>query len=133
MKLPNIYKILMEDIKDPPPWIGSLIDPINSFMEAVYQSLNSNITFTENIASNVKELTLRTSSAYPVMENIEFMTGLKTRAIGCLVLQAYEKGTYAPAPGPYGVAWVENNGNIVISKVTGLEASKVYILRFLVI
>lgn len=133
MKLPSIKKILREDLgADAPSWTSQIIDPVNSFMEAVYQSLNRNITNGENIASTIKELTVRTSSAYPVMDEIKFDSGLKLRAMGVSVMQCYEKGTYVPATGPVYAAWVEINGQIIISSITGLVASKVYIIRFLV-
>lgn len=132
MKLPSIKKILREDLKGAEDWVNGLIDPLNNFMETVYQALNKNITFTENISSNVKELVVRTSSAYPTMERIEFLSNLRTRAIGLQVIQAYEKGTYTPAEGPVYAAWVEENGTIIIHNITGLEASKVYNIRLLV-
>lgn len=133
MKLPSIKKILREDVKDAPPWISAIIDPINTFMEAVYQSLNKNITFTENIASNVKELVVRTSSSYPTMDQIEFESGLRTRATGIMVMQAYEKSTYIPAVGPVYASWIESNGTIIVYGIRGLDVSKVYIVRLLVI
>ncbi len=74
-----------------------------------------------------------TSSAYPTMDQIKFAVPLKTRVSGVTVQQAYERGSYAPAVGPVYVSWVEINGEIVISGITGLVASKVYILRMLVI
>lgn len=134
MRLPSIKKILREDLgSDAPKWAGAIIDPVNSFMESIYNMVNKNITYTENIASNVRELTVRTSSVYPVMDPLEFTSGLRTKAIGVTILQVYEKLVYVPPPGPVWAGWVENNGTISISKITGLEASKVYIIRFLIV
>lgn len=134
MRLPSIKKILQEDLgSDAPKWTSAIVGPVNSFMEAIYNMVNKNVTFTENIASNIKEVTFRTSSAYPVMDPIEFDSGLRVKAIGVTVQQVYEKLVYAPPPGPVWAGWVENNGTISISKITGLEASKVYIIRFLVV
>lgn len=134
MRLPSIKKILREDLgSDAPKWVDAIIAPVNSFMEAIYNMVNKNITYTENIASNVRELTVRTSSVYPVMDKIEFTSDLRTKSIGVTILQAYEKLTYIAAAGPVYAAWVENNGTISISGITGLEASKVYIIRFLIV
>jgi len=133
MKLPTSKKILREDIKDAPSWIGSLIDPINSFMETVYQALNRNITFTENISSFIKEITYTTMSTYPTgQSDLVFKNELKSRAIGVSVLQAYEKLTYEPAAGAVYAPWVEGNNGIIISTLTGLEASKTYIIRLVI-
>ena len=132
MKLPSTRRILREDLKGAEDWVNGLIDPINSFMESVYLALNKNITFQENILSNIKEVTFRTTSAYPTMETLSFQSNLKSKAIGVIVISAYEKETYTPADGPVYPAWVEQNGSIVISKISGLLASKVYEIRFLV-
>lgn len=132
MKLPVVKKILREDLKDAPPWISAIIEPINSFMESVYQTLNHNITYSENFAGFIKEITYTTTSAYPMMDNIEFTNELKTKATGLQLLQAYERTNYLPAPGPVYVPWVESNGKIVLSYITGLEASKTYVIRLLV-
>ncbi len=131
-KLPTIKKILREDVKAAPAWISAVIEPFNSLAEFVYQSLNKSLTFQDNIACFYKELTYKTSSAYPTMDDIQFINELKVKATGVEVLQAVEKSTYVPAPGPVYAPWVENNGAIVISSITGLEASKTYSIRLLI-
>jgi len=128
MKLPSQKRILREDLKDAPSWVDGLIDPINSFMETTYQALNKNIS-SENLAEQIKELTVITPSTYPVMDNITFQSSLKTKAIGCVVIQAFIKSTYVPAAGPVYIPWIEENGVIVIYPIKGLEASKTYIIR----
>jgi hypothetical protein len=133
MRLPTQKKVLREDVKGAPGWINPLLDTLNSFMETVYQALNKNITFTENVACVLKEVSYTTVSTYPSGQPVtEFMTGLKTKASGLWVIQAYDKATYVAAPGPVYAPWIENNGNIELSTVTGLEANKTYLLRFLV-
>lgn len=130
-KLPSQKKILREDVKGAPDWIDGIIDPVNSFMETVYQTFNRNVTFNDNIASQVKELNVNTTSVYPAMEPIEFQSTLRTKAFGLLMLQAVERLTYTPAVNAVTVNWVENNGTIHISNITGLAASKSYTVRLL--
>lgn len=133
MKLPTQKKILREDLKDAPPWVNGIIEPVNTFMESVYQSLNKNITFKDNIGSFLKELIYTTPSTYPSgVENVAFMNELRTRPIGCQVIQAYERTTYVAAPGPVYAPWIEDDGSIIISAITGLVASKTYLIRLLV-
>lgn len=132
MKLPQVKKILREDLKDAPKWISGLIDPLNSFMENVYQALNRNITFRENVGCFIKEITYKTTSLYPVAEDINFVNELKVKATGIFLMQAVDKADYRPAAGPVYVPWVENNGKIIIGAITGLEASKTYIIRLLI-
>lgn len=133
MRLPTQKKILREDLKGAPDWVRPMIDVLNSFMEAVYQALNKNITFSENIASFERELIYTTPSTYPTgVENVEFMTQLKTKARGLCVQQAYDRSTYVPAPGPVYAPWVDDNGTLIVYPITGLEASKTYVIRLLI-
>lgn len=132
MRLPTQKKILREDLKQAPGWIDSLIDPLNSFMESVYQALNKNITFSENIACFIKEITYTTPSTYPTMDDFEFTSTLKTKAIGVQLLQIVEKTAYLPPANPLYVPWTENNGKIVIRSIPGLSANKTYLIRLLV-
>ncbi len=131
-KLPTIKKILREDVKDAPEWISAVIEPFNSLAEFVYQSLNRNLTFRDNVACFVKELTYKTPSTYPTMDDVQFTNELKVKATGVELLQAIEKSTYIPAAGPVYIPWVENNGLIVVSSVPGLAASKTYLIRLLI-
>lgn len=134
MKLPSQKRILREDLKGAPSWVGPLIDTLNSFMETVYRALNKNVTFSDNIAANVKEFTYKTTSTYPAaQDNVEFVSGLKTKASGVLLFQVYETSSYSPPPGPVYIPWVEINGTIIISTITGLEPSKTYLVRVAVV
>lgn len=133
MRLPTQKKILKEDLKSAPEWVDPLILILNTFMENVYQCLNRNVTFTDNLASFIYTLTYKTPSTYPTgVDQIEFLNQLKTKASGVIVLQAYDKSNYVPAAGPVYAPWVENNGSIVLGTLTGLEADKSYFIRLVV-
>ena len=133
MKLPTQKRLLREDLKDAGPWADPLTNVLNSFMETVYQAMNRNMTFHENIACRIKEITYRTPSTYPLsVPTTKFMSELKTKASGLWVMQAIEKTSYEPAAGPVYAPWVEDNGNIVISTITGLEPDKTYTIRLLI-
>lgn len=129
-KLPPVKKILREDVKGAGEWVNAIIEPVNSFMESVYQSLNKSLTYGDNLATFIKEVIVRTPSTYPVMDAVEFLSELKFKASGVVVLQAVEKSTYTPVASQ--VAWVESNGTIRISMFTGLAADKVYVFRLLI-
>lgn len=133
MRLPTQKKILKEDLKGAPEWIDPMIQVLNTFMENVYQCLNKNVTFNDNIASFTNTLVYKTPLTYPSdVDNVEFLNLLKTRATGVIVLQAYDRSNYVAAPGPVYAPWVENNGSIVVSTITGLEADKTYVIRLVV-
>jgi hypothetical protein len=134
VRLPTQKKILREDLKDAPPYVNGIIEPVNTFMEATYQALNKNITFQENIASFIKELTYTTPSTYPAgVENVSFQNTLRTRPIGVQLMQIYDKSTYTPPAGPVFIPWIEDDGTIIIYPLTGLAASKSYLLRLVII
>jgi hypothetical protein len=132
MKLPTIKKIMREDLKNAPDWVGRLIDPVNSFMESVYTALNKNITLYDNISSFIKEVTYRTPSTYPTgVDNISFLNELRSRATGVVILQAFDNATYTPVS-IGNIAWIEDASGIVIYPVTGLQPSKTYTIRLAV-
>lgn len=129
MRLSSQKKILREDLADAPDWIDRVIEPINSFMENVYQLANKNITDADNVAAQIYELTYRTTAAYPVMDPVYFQSSLRTKASGLVVLQAVDKTTYEPVAGPVYVPWLDINGAIKLYSITGLAASKSYLIR----
>jgi len=63
-KLPSKRKLLREDLKEAPSWIDNLLGFINPFFEDVYFAFNKNITFKENIASQIRELNFETTATY---------------------------------------------------------------------
>lgn len=134
MKLPTARKILREDLKGAPDWISGIIDPINSFMEKIYQAMNKNITLQENIASFIKEITYTTEATYPNSQGkVTFKNELKTRPIGVLLMQIYDKNNYIPPVGPVYVPWVQNkDGDLEIHTITGLRPGVTYIIRLVI-
>ena len=132
MKLPNVQKILREDVKEAPSWLGSMLDPINGFMQIIYQALSKNISLQDNIACQVKELTYITPSTYPTMSNISFPSTLKTKATGLMLMQIVNKSTYIPVLTAVYVPWIEENGQIIVYPIVGLAASTTYNVRLVV-
>lgn len=133
MKLPTIKKILREDLKDAPSWVDGLIGPLNGFMETVYQALNKNITLSENIGSFLTEQTFKTVTTYPTGQgNISFQNELKTRPVGVILMQIYDRQTFTPPPGPTSIQWTLDVNQIVVYPITGLEADKTYVVRLAV-
>lgn len=135
MRLPTQKKILKEDLRGAPDWINPLINVVNTFFENVYACLNKNVTLQDNIGSFIYTFTYKTVPSYPSPTDqtpVEFLNQLKTRAIGVVVLQAYEKTTYVAAAGPVYVPWIENNGSIVTGLITGLEPDKSYFIRLVI-
>lgn len=136
-RLPTTRKILTEDLKSLPPevlkGIQPMIDTVNSFMGVVYQGFNKNISFSDNVSCFIKELTYRTPPTYPTMESVSFISELKGKATGVILMQALERTTYTPVTGSaVYVPWAEIAGSIVIYPIQGLAADKSYIIRLLI-
>jgi hypothetical protein len=129
MRLPALKKISREDLKDAPGWVSGIIVPFNNFAEAVYQALNKNISDDQNVACQIKEIVYTTPSTYPTVDDVQFLSGLKIKATQLFVSAAYDIDTNEPAAGPVYVPWQDNNGTIVIKSITGLAASKTYLIR----
>lgn len=133
MKLPNVRRILKEDLGgDAPQWTLGLIGPLNSFMESVYQTLNKNVTFSENIASFIVELIIKTdgSSAFDPMSFLNQLKG-NVRPQSVQICQIYEKSTFVPVASS-GIAWSTDGVNVTVYEINGLGASNTYVVRLLI-
>lgn len=136
-KLPTTRKILTEDLKGLPSevlkGIRPMVDTVNNFMGIVYQNFNKNITLEANVRCFIKELTYRTPPTYPTMDNVSFISELKTKATGVFLMQALEQEGYMPVTGStVYVPWSESEGSITIYPIQGLAADKLYIIRLLI-
>lgn len=137
-KLPTIKRILREDLPEAPPWIDKMLSPMNKFFEDVYNALNRNLSFVDNVTGQTKELTFETLAAYDGTaanwENLEFPRTLKRKPTGLLLMQIIqnEDNHTAIETAPY-IDWLDENGTIKIYLITGLTASKSYTVKMLLI
>jgi len=133
-KLPDLKRILREDVPDAPDWINKIIYPVNQFFEAVYQGLNKQLTFSENFASTTKTVEVVTTSGYPgTFTALKIPSGLATTAEGVLIAQISLKGSSYDiiTTSPF-INWVDVNSVININHISGLAASSTYILKLLI-
>lgn len=134
--LPTIKQVTREDLREAPDWIERLLTPLNQFMASVFQALNGDLTFGTNIRASIRELRFNTSATYSTGDfpELAFASGLKVKANGCLILQLNEStDPEEPLTGASVANWIERNGRIVVKYISGLENSKKYTVRFLVI
>lgn len=137
-RLPLVKRILKEDLPEAPDWVTRLLYPLNLFFENVYNALNKNITFSENIQSEIKTLTFATNSAYDGTQAnfdvLKFPRGLKVQPTGLLLLKIVqvEDSFTSITTAPF-VNWADINGVINIYLITGLTASKTYKISVLLI
>lgn len=137
-KLPVLKRILREDLKDAPDWIERLLYPINTFFDAVFQALKKNITFDDNIACQLRDVSFRTSSAYDGtaanFDTFTFVKTIKTKAKGVIILDIKQvEDNYTPIEAAVSLEWIEFEDEIEVHLVSGLTASKSYTAKLLVI
>jgi|GEM_PF-1913115 len=132
-KLPSITGLKREDFKDAPDWIDRFLSPLNTFMRTVYEALNGNLTFGDNISGFVKEFTI-TAGAAAENNTTEFVHGLKRQPTGLLIMQVTQvSSNYAPITSAVTLSWRRGVGSIVIDAITGLTNGTQYTFRVLVI
>jgi hypothetical protein len=136
MKLPQVQRILREDIPEAPSWIAKLLGPLNIFIDSLYAGLNKNITHDENIDCQIKELSFTTSATYSTGSwgSIAFKRTTKNKAKGVILLEVrIDQSYFSPITSASSLSWQEVNGNIKIEFVSGLANSTSYFCRVLVI
>jgi hypothetical protein len=135
MRLPNIQKILRQDVAEAPDWVLKIIGPINGFFEEIYVGLNRNITLRENIACNIVDVQFDTSASYPsVFTSITIPSKLRTVAEGVLILKISEKAeNLTLITTATSLQWSAVEGGVRIDLVAGLAVSKTYNMRVMIV
>jgi hypothetical protein len=57
-ELPQIRRLLVEDFLEQKDWISKLFIPMNNFMDGTFTALNRGITLRQNMAADIKVVTL---------------------------------------------------------------------------
>lgn len=57
-ELPQIRRLLVEDFLEQKNWISKLFIPLNSFMDSIFTCFNRGITIRQNMAADIKVVTL---------------------------------------------------------------------------
>lgn len=136
MKLPQVQRILREDIPEAPSWIAKLLSPLNIFIDALYSGLNKNITHDENIDCQFRDLGFTTLSTYTSYDwdVISFTRTTKNKAKGVILLDIRVDSDYfSPITSATSLSWQEVNGKIQIEYIAGLANSTTYTGKVLVI
>lgn len=145
-------RILKEDLfkstdKDIPAWFQTAADVIiyafNLFLEEVAQGVTNNVTFTENIQSQIREFTVTTSSTYvasndfPVIKFPWKFTTMNPQGVILLSCVKTRQGANAvnqgPNLSPITLSWQYDGENVRITFMTGLTDSATYAVRVMVI
>lgn len=142
-ELPSVRRIGIEEVPGAPEWfVQGVLPLINSQFEHYYRTLNLDIDFGLNIRSQVNTHVFETPSDYNAggspevnnFTNIKFAVTMGVRPTGLLIVRIYEDGKIDVPKFTSGVfpSWFEVNNQVEITYVSGLEASKTYIMTTLI-
>jgi hypothetical protein len=117
MKLPSIKKILTENFAEF-EWAPRLLEPLNTFIEAIVQGLNNQLTIGENMDGVVQRVLI--DGNYPVRFKWKPTMRPTVAWIGAIhALSGEYMGGAAVS-----LAWgYDGEGNFIIKDVPGLSAS----------
>lgn len=137
MKLPQIQRILREDLREAPSWIDKLLNPLNQFLDTMYGGLNKNITLTENIDCQERVFTFTTKIDYVAnntFDEIQFRRTTKNKAKGVILADIrIQDAYYRPILNATSIQWVEIEGTIIVKYIAGLDDSTSYRIYLLII
>ena len=133
-QLPQQRRISREDFTEAPHWFDKMILILTSFMNDVYQALNGNLTFADNVSGMIKSFRI-TAGAAAANNTFTFTHTLKKKPEGVLLMQVTAvSGNYSPVTSAVTLSWrLNDDGQIVIDAITGLTNGTSYDLRVLVI
>lgn len=137
-KLPIVKTISREQFKDPPDWIDLLLGPINQMFEFVYETVDKDVTFNDNIRCQLKTIVFSTPSTYDgsyasnKFTPITFPRTFVGTAQGLITTRFYQiaENTVYQEQAIF-VNWFDNNGTITINFISGLTAEKKYSISML--
>lgn len=129
-RIPPFKRLGSEEFGKEQSWISSLLDPLNSFFNVVYENLNSGLTFSDNFRAMVKDVRVDPSPTYP----ISFTNTMRVAPLGVVILQLTENvSDPTTVTSAVTLDWNYVEGSVKINNITGLTAAKTYNLRLLVI
>ena len=125
-KLPPIRKLYIEDYASQKSWIGPFLLILNSFMQAIFSSLNKQLTLVENTTSDIKTITLLTPPSASAPASIAWTKDTRPQAVivGNVVLKSTSGNTYTLSNAVQ-VQWQMStlNDSLQITQVSGITPS----------
>ena len=137
---PKVSSILQNNVvnADGELDVNKFLYSLNEFIHNQHLIMSNNITFADNFKSLTKEFTFTTLPTYTSgdFNQLKIATAKSFKATGVLLLQIYKKNDpTAVITSTISLSnWYQDqNNNIVINYITGLENSVSYYFRILII
>jgi hypothetical protein len=133
-KIPVQTKLLLEDVpEEHREWMSRIIIPINQFISAQVAAMTNDLTFTENIRAQIKDVTfINNAASFP----LKFRSTLKTVPQYVLKLKVVDiSETPVDLTSAIDIPDWEftQEQEVQINTITGLTASQKYKLTVLVL
>ena len=130
---PKIKRLSREEFKEAPSWIDRLLYWLNVLVEYVTLAFSKNITFDENIQSQIKSFSL-VAGAAATNNTTSFMSTMRVTPRGLILMRATEQvGNYVPIAAAVSVEWRFESGSVFITSITGLTSGRTYDFTVLLI
>ena len=130
MALIRPQKFIIEAFKEQASWIGSLLQPLNFMFDDLRIAFSNNITIADNLNQEIKEIKFKNSSNnFP----LTFKTKFNSNPKGLMMIYLYDETLSKGAAINPAIEWKYKDGDIQILSLSGLTASTIYTIRFLVI
>jgi hypothetical protein len=135
MQVSFLRRLVKEDFpqqyKDVVGKIGSILNPA---LEQISLCLHNNITWTDNFAATVINIAVTVDANGIPTNPTTFLSKLPSQTLHCFVtraLSASNPGGSFVTSAPF-VDFVDNNGTVTVSHVTGLPANTTFNLTMIV-
>ena len=125
---PSIQRLYSDDYKDAPDWFKSrFLNTLNLFVFPVYNALNKNLTFGENLNVEYPVISL-TGSATPTNNVVSFLNPIQGTPTGVIVVSVVITGTPTPTypTAAVQIFWTFDGSSIQIGSIVGLANSTTY-------
>ncbi len=135
MLLPTFKRLMKSDFdqKDQ-SFVDKFSYLFNNGIEVIYNALNRNLTFKDNMLATVKDFTVSVnSSGIPKNTTSVSLNNTSMKAIGLEVWQVQNQtnSTSFPTSAVF-ISWTQENSTVFINHITGLIAGDSYRIRVVV-
>lgn len=122
-KLPVTQQLSRSDFPDAPSWISTLLYPLQLFMTSVTGALTSQLTYQDNFACAINQLTF-VAAASADLNKFTFIWPFPRQPIELVMHVTRTDGTF-PSIYPV-VSWNLINGSINVNGIQGLTTGVSY-------
>jgi len=131
MKLPNFRRIFSNDFKEEyKELLDGLSGTVNTGIEVLYNALNNNLTFKDNFAATVAEVSIRTDASGTPIGGATFRLSNSLKVEGLIVISAINSGNASIYPtGGVFLSFLQSNQTVSITNATGLVPGQTYTVK----